>query len=144
MSIMTFLDTEMAFCLWFPCSAPRLNSKILNFLNNHFGHSLANLGAKCFSHIHARGNKSGRQIWDTFWQIFVRNVFLIYMRVEINQAGKFWCKIFVIRYVSIMAILDTEMAFCLWLPCSALRLNSKILNFSNNHFGHLTSVHEIT
>ena len=27
----------------------------------------------------------------------------------------------------------------IWMPCSAPRLNSKILNFSNNHFGHLTS-----
>ena len=68
------------------------------------------------------------------------------MRVEINRAGKFgtlcgkfWCKTLLIRYMSIMTFLDTEMAFCLWLPCSALRLNSKILNFSNNHFGHLTS-----
>ena len=32
-------------------------------------HFLANLGKKCFSHIHARENKSGRQIWETFWQI---------------------------------------------------------------------------
>ena len=32
------------------------------------------------------------------------------------------------------------MAFCLWLPCSTPRLNSKILNLSNNHFGHLTSL----
>ena len=28
----------------------------------------------------------------------------------------------------------------IWMPCSAPRLNSKILNFSNNHFGHLTSL----
>ena len=27
----------------------------------------------------------------------------------------------------------------IWMPCSTPRLNSKILNFSNNHFGHLTS-----
>ena len=87
----------------------------------------------------ARENESGRQI-------LVRNVFLLYMRVEINRAGKFgtlcgkfWCKTFLIRYMSIMTFLDTEMAFCLWLPCSALRLNSKILNFSNNHFGQLTT-----
>ena len=38
-----------------------------------FGNFLANFGAKCFSHIHARGNKSGRQIWDTLWQILVQN-----------------------------------------------------------------------
>ena len=65
------------------------------------GHFLANFGAKLFSHIHARGNKSGRQILDTFWQILVRTFFLIYMRVEINRAGKFgtpfskvWCEMF--------------------------------------------------
>ena len=28
----------------------------------------------------------------------------------------------------------------LWQPRSAPRLNSKILNLSNNHFGHLTSI----
>ena len=82
-----------------------------------------------------------------FWQILVRNIFLINMRVEINRAGrfeklfgKFWCETCFIRYMSIMTFLDIEMAFCLWLPCSAPRLNSKILNFSNNLFGHLTSV----
>ena len=32
-----------------------------------------------------------------------------------------------------------EMINILWLPCSTPRLNSKILNLQNNHFGHLTS-----
>ena len=44
--------------------------------------------------------------------------------VEINFRPKTgWCETFLV----------------LWLPCSAPRLNSKILNFPNNNFGNLTS-----
>ena len=41
--------------------------------------------------IHVRGNKSGRQIWAFFvaFSCDLQNDFQIYIRMEINQAGKF-------------------------------------------------------
>ena len=82
----------------------------------------------------------------------------IYMRVKINRAGVFGPKIFTFRmlfcnshfpiYMHTHQLLECiqlqlsyfEMINILWLPCSTLRLNSKILNLQNNHFGHLTSL----
>ena len=79
------------------------------------------------------------------------------MRVEINRAGVFGPKIFPFRtltcnshfpvYMHTQQLLECirlqlsyfEMINILWLPCSTPRLNSKILNLSNNNFGHLTS-----
>ena len=85
-----------------------------------------------FSNILARGNKSTAANLGLFFLIFVRQVksyiFPIYMRVEINQRRQ-------------NSGLKPVTFLVLWLPCSALRLNSKILNFPNNNFGHLTSMY---
>ena len=69
---------------------------------------------KCPPNILPCGNKSGRQIWAFF--------------VEFLYALYFWSLITLWLMVS------------LWQPHSTPCLISKILNFSNNHFGQLTSV----
>ena len=84
--------------------------------------------------------------------------FPIYMRVEINRAGVFGPKIFPFRtltcnshfpsHMHTQQLLECiqlqlnyfEVINILWLPYSTPRLNSKILNLQNNHFGHLTSI----
>ena len=82
-----------------------------------------------FWHIHARGNKSGRQIWDNFGTFWYKTFSGIYLGMEINRAAKFGM---------ILSLFGMKPNFS-QLPLVAL-LCSKILNFLNNHFGHLTSL----
>ena len=86
--------------------------------------SAANLGLFCmiscdnfwlwFFILHARGNKSSAANLGLFLHNFVRQL-LTWLDITLSQF------------------------LMIWMPCSAPRLNSKILNFSNNHFWHLTS-----
>ena len=46
-------------------------------------------GRHVLVHINARGNKSGLQIWDTFWHIMARSLFSPIHEREINWAGRF-------------------------------------------------------
>ena len=71
--------------------------------------------------------------------------FQTYIRVKINRASKFGPFLLDFRTLCdlisnhTMSLWLMKKVSSLWQPHSALCLNSKILNFSNNHFGHLTS-----
>ena len=113
--------------------------------------SAANLGLFCtiscdnlwlwFFILHARGNKSSAANLGLFLHDFVRQlltlIFILHVRGNKSSAvtlglfctiscDNFWLDLIYVTFSQFLMI---------WVPCSAPRLNSKILNFLNNHFG---------
>ena len=102
-----------------------------------FGTILAHFGTKTFSAIYMRVEINWAGKFGTILARFGTKTFsAIYIHTRGNKSGRqIWDNFDTFWYVRSLCKFS-QMPL---VACSAPRSNSKILNFLNNHFGHLTS-----